>query len=248
MTCAHFDTAIDDYVDGSLDAGAGAALEAHLERCHACRALVDDLRALRAATRSLDPVVPSPRVWMRIAAAVDADRRKRSLFGRFELAGLEWRPILSTAAVVIVLAGGIWASYRDVSSASARRAARVAAADTTPAPVVSPIQPVGTTLDAAEQHYTNAIATLEQITKSGTDDLDPPTARIVQSNLAVIDQAIGESRQALQQEPASNVAQESLLDALRSKIGLLQDTIALINEMRKGNQEGAARIVSGMNQ
>ena len=27
-----------------------------------------------------------------------------------------------------------------------------------------------------------------------------------------------------------------------------QGTIALINEMRKGNQEGAARIVSGLNQ
>ena len=31
-------------------------------------------------------------------------------------------------------------------------------------------------------------------------------------------------------------------------VRLLQDTVALINEMRKGNQEGAARIMSGMNQ
>ena len=49
-------------------------------------------------------------------------------------------------------------------------------------------------------------------------------------------------------EPENDVAQESLFGALRSKIALLQDTIALINEMRKGNQEGAARIVSGLNQ
>jgi hypothetical protein len=246
MTCANFETAIDDYVDGTLDAGARATLEAHLDRCHGCRALLTDLHALRAATRSLEPVVPAPQVWMRIAAAVEADRRSRPVFGLFDFTAFDWRPILSTAAVVIVLAGGMWASWRDVSSSPDRRSAKLAAVTT--APVVSPLQPVGTTLDAAEQHYTNAIATLEQITKTGTDDLDAPTAEVVQSNLAVLDKAIGESRQALQQEPSSGVAQESLLDALRSKMTLLQDTIALINEMRKGNQEGAARIVSGMNQ
>ena len=49
-------------------------------------------------------------------------------------------------------------------------------------------------------------------------------------------------------EPENDVAQQSLFEALRNKVALLQDTIALINEMRKGNQEGAARIVSGLNQ
>ena len=32
------------------------------------------------------------------------------------------------------------------------------------------------------------------------------------------------------------------------KLTLLKDMVALINEMRKGNQQGAARIVSGMEQ
>ena len=31
------------------------------------------------------------------------------------------------------------------------------------------------------------------------------------------------------------------------KVSLLQDTIALVNEMRKGNENGAARIVEGIN-
>jgi hypothetical protein len=71
---------------------------------------------------------------------------------------------------------------------------------------------------------------------------------VLQKNLSVIDQAIGESRAALRTQPASELAQESLFEALRSKVTLLQDTVSLINEMRKGNQEGAARIVSGINQ
>ena len=42
-------------------------------------------------------------------------------------------------------------------------------------------------------------------------------------------------------------AQDSLFEAFRSKIVLLQDTISLINEVRKGNQAEAARIADGMN-
>ena len=48
-------------------------------------------------------------------------------------------------------------------------------------------------------------------------------------------------------EPLNTQAQDSLFDAFRSKIALLQDTIALINEVRKGNQAEAARIADGMN-
>ena len=57
-----------------------------------------------------------------------------------------------------------------------------------------------------------------------------------------------ESRDALRIQPQSSLAQESLFEALRHKVALLQDTLALINEMRKGNEEGAARIISGLNQ
>ena len=74
------------------------------------------------------------------------------------------------------------------------------------------------------------------------------TADVLNANLTVIDGAITESRAALQTEPDNPMAQESLFDALRSKLELLQDVVSLINEMRKGNPEGAARIVSGLNQ
>jgi hypothetical protein len=62
----------------------------------------------------------------------------------------------------------------------------------------------------------------------------------------VIDQAISESRAALHVQPDSEPAQQSLLDSFKTKIALLQDTVALINEMRKGNEAGATRIVSGL--
>ena len=39
----------------------------------------------------------------------------------------------------------------------------------------------------------------------------------------------------------------SLFDAFRRKVALLQDTIALMNEMRKGNPDTATAIASGLN-
>ena len=68
----------------------------------------------------------------------------------------------------------------------------------------------------------------------------------MQKNLAVIDQAISESRAALRAQPTSAPAQQSLLESFKAKLALLEDTVALINEMRKGNEAGAARIVSGL--
>ena len=107
-------------------------------------------------------------------------------------------------------------------------------------------QAVEAELRAAEEHYTKAITGLEQITKTEQGALDPGTAATLQKNLAVIDQAISESRAALRTQPASEPAQESLVENFKAKIALLQDTVALINEMRKGNDAGAARIVSGL--
>ena len=69
----------------------------------------------------------------------------------------------------------------------------------------------------------------------------------VKENLEIIDQAIDDSRQALRTDPQSQLAQENLFDAFRRKVALLQDTIALMNEMRKGNPARATAIASGLN-
>lgn len=69
----------------------------------------------------------------------------------------------------------------------------------------------------------------------------------LKANLGVIDQAINESRTALRAQPANQLAQESLFEAFRRKVALLQDTIALMNEMRKGDSAGAAQLIEGIN-
>jgi anti-sigma factor RsiW len=244
MTCHQHEAAISEYVDGTLQASDqpsdGArleALETHLATCAQCRAIVEDFHTLRDAARTLQPHVPPAHVWARIAQETGAPApRSWWALGR-------WQPIAVAATVMLVLAG-TWIAWRQLGTS----APTVTMAPTQGRPDPALVQDVETELKLAEEHYVRAIAGLEAIAKAERSELDPQTAEVLQANLTVIDAAIGESRAAVQTEPASDVARNSLFEALRRKVTLLQDTIALINEMRKGNQEGAARIMSGLNQ
>jgi hypothetical protein len=115
------------------------------------------------------------------------------------------------------------------------------------AAAVDPVEGVATEFRLAEQHLQNAITKLEEAAKTDDEIIDAQTAAELQKNLQVIDQAIAESRAALGQEPQSTPARDSLFEALKRKVTLLQDTIALMNEMRKGDSAGAAQIVNSPN-
>jgi anti-sigma factor RsiW len=256
--------AINDYVDGTLDPAERTEVERHLQACAECRALVDDFSEIRRTAASLDPREPPVRGWARIdrvlrltqdepiasRPAIQLATPQRSPQTRLRSSYLAW----IAAAAILVLAAG--ATLRNVSffgpgtpgagSSSTTSTGATGAANT--AGGGDAAQAVEAELRQAEQHYEKAIKGLEQIAAAEQSALDPQTAATLQKNLAVIDMAINESRAALREQPASEPAQQSLLDNFKSKIDVLQDTVALINEMRKGNEAGAARIVSGLKQ
>ncbi len=216
MNCDAYQSTLGDHVDGTLPPAAAEQLAVHLASCDRCRALTDDLRAIRSAARMLERHEPPPRTWHHIAAAVEDDRRTRP-FG-----WVAWRPLAAAAAVVIVAVGTWFAAPPP--------------APLTPGDAAAISDTVTFDIQTAEARYESEIAGLEQITTAGGNELDPMTAEILKTNLTVIDSAIGESRAALETEPASDVAQQRLFAALNSKLALLQDTITLINEMRQGEQ------------
>ena len=253
MNCEHCQSLVDDYVDGTLGPEARAEVEQHLAGCGTCRTMAEDFRAIRQAAATLERHAPPPHAWTKLSTALDNERRgstfrvPRSKFGfgfGFGFGSGFGRPLAVAATVLLILGGTSWIVWQQLNVAGPGTVA------TTPAPGTDPelAQSVETELKLAEEHYQKAIAGLEQITRAESSQLDPQVAAVLQKNLEVIDQAISESRAALQTQPTSEVAQESLFDALRNKVTLLQGTVGLINEMRKGNQEGAARIVSGLNQ
>jgi len=226
MTCQEYDAHIDDYVDDVLSDTLRAECEAHVSTCTNCRALTTDLRTIRIATRSLEPQVPSPQVWYRIAAAIEAEPRGivSAWFGGWQQA------VAGAAAAVLIVSGLSWVGGHLTPAGRDRLASPISDAREAP-----PMDAAEFTL--VEQQYTTAIAGLEDITTKERAGLDADTAQVLQANLTVIDSAIGESRAALDQEPDSAVAQDSLVEALRNKVALLQDTVALINTMRPADAD-----------
>ena len=233
------ETTIHDYVDETLGAFERTELERHLATCAECRLLVDDLREIRRAARSLELREPPVRAWTRIERAIQLEQQARATP----------RPRVSRAAWLTLAAAAVLVIATVASLSFLSRAGRHDAATQTSGSAMrgeATAQSIEAELRAAEMHYENAIKGLEQIANAGRGTLDPQTAATLQKNLSVVDQAISESRAALRVEPSSEPAQQSLIDSFKTKMALLQDTVALINEMRKGNEAGAARIVSGL--
>src|SRR5262245_64553788 len=72
MTCADFNDAIQELVDGTLTGARRQELELHLSTCPSCTALVEELLIVRRASRSLPEMAPPARVWERLAPVVAA--------------------------------------------------------------------------------------------------------------------------------------------------------------------------------
>jgi anti-sigma factor RsiW len=237
--CDRYLNAIHELVDGTLGPIRRAELELHLETCDGCRALADDLKAIAASARSLEVMVPPDRVWQSISAQLRADGR---ITGASGSRGHRNMALFAIAAALIVAVGASLLLLNRPDPRAAAPAAQTAAADGNAAPDV-PVQMdnVATELARTEMHFQNAI---EQATKT-VDGVDPATAAVLQKNLLVVNEAIAESRKALEANPQNASAQQSLYDVLKKKIQFLQDTIALMNEMRQGDAAGAAEIVEG---
>lgn len=222
MSCERYDELIDDYVDGVRVADAArdpgrAAFEAHLAGCARCQSMVADFASIRRTAAALEEHVPPPRLWAKVASALDDDRR------RFPFA--RWAPFAMAASLALLVGGVAWMSWTQRENAAAERQASTPA-ESAPLP--------------AEQPYEQAIAGLQQLADAQDAALDAGTRAVLRENLALIDRAISESRAALESDPASGLAEESLLDALDTKVALLQDTVALASDDDASDEAAAA--------
>jgi len=239
-TCRDFEALLSPFVDGDLAGDERAAVVAHLDGCAACRGVVSDLENVRAAARLLGPVAPPEHLWLQVAdqvridaGGVDAPPPARS--GRSLAALPQW---LGLAAALLMATSGVYL-------VGVLRAPPAGDSEPAPGTGTGSVAVVAHELKLALDHYDKAIAELQIIAKKDEGALDPELRMTLQRNLAVIDRAIADSRLALQNDPASEPARETLLDALQRKIGVLQTTVGLVNEMGKGSAAGAARVIGG---
>ena len=235
--CGRYSALIGDLVDGPIEASAQRELDEHLAVCPACRAVLADLRDIRGVAGRLPDYTPRPEVWSGIARRLETElaSRPRPFWTGARVA------LAMAATLLVAVASSMWLMRGPAP------ATQGGAATATPAAVIQStgdlVQDVDEHLRIADEHYVKAIAGLEQVVQSDQAALDPAVAATLQKNLGVIDQAIRESREAIKTQPNSRVVQTSLFEALRQKVALLEDTVALINVMRKGDQAGAAKIL-----
>ncbi|HWI16306.1 MAG TPA: zf-HC2 domain-containing protein [Vicinamibacterales bacterium] len=247
MNCEDLNQALVDLVDGRLDGAAERNAERHLDGCAQCRALVEDLRSIRASAFMLDRREPKAETWQRIQAAVAAEPAPGRVLAmpvavRRSLGEGGWAVWLGAAAALIL------ATVIGLMPLMNRQAEHDDTQAAAPEQEEVTVESVTAEFEAAEKHYQKAIDDLQTIANKDNGELDPQVAAVLQKNLTVIDQAITESRAALQSQPSSSNAQAGLFDALRTKVALLQQTVELINEMRKGNQAEAGRRAQTLSQ
>ena len=137
LDCDGFATALADYLEGDAPDAVRAAVEAHAEECAECRALLEDLQAIRHDAAALPVLAPSRDLWSGIAERIDApviplERKARPTIVP---ARRSWaRPAIAAAALVVITAGITHYATRaeyDPSLSGSRTASTQ-----TPAPVV----------------------------------------------------------------------------------------------------------------
>ena len=236
--CERYLNAIHELVDGTLGPIRRAELELHLESCDGCRALAADLREIARTARSLDVLGPPEHVWKSIAGRLRADRgagEPARALGRHRSVAL-----LAIAATLVLAVGASLFMLRRPATAPPPATTAQAPGDTGPgnAPSENPVQSVERALAATETEFQRLVEASE-----ASYTVDPKTAAAMQRNLQVMNEAINESRKALDANPQNAPARSSLYEVLKQKIQFLQETIALMNEMRQGDAAGAAEIV-----
>ncbi|HEX6925740.1 MAG TPA: hypothetical protein VF167_09920 [Longimicrobiaceae bacterium] len=212
-------------------------VRAHLQGCAECARELSALRELRRRVRELpreiDPPVDLwPAILERIdgVPARDGVRRpavavKEGEHGKILYpAGRRWREwgwLMAAVVATVVALGALWPRLRDRVLTGERP---IAAA---PAEELREPTPALAAFAAVDGEYRSTVQALEEELEARRDRLDPATIAVVERNLAIIDQAIAESRRALAEDPSS-VDVPLLLSAIyRQKLELLQQAVRL---------------------
>jgi hypothetical protein len=219
MTCQELDGRLDDYVDGLLSTADAHEVEEHLASCAACREAEQRTRRLLAHAAALPRAAAPPRdLWPDIERAIAREGRLASLFS--------WRPplVLAAAATVVlaVLAAALW---RGAPAPGVQTVAIPSAGPTLePVSVAAVADPA---LAEAEREYEAAARTLLAVLQQRRSRLAPEDLARVEDNVAVIDRALAEVRQALAKDPVNPELNRMLVATHRKKVDVLRRVVRL---------------------
>jgi len=218
---------LSEYLDEDLPIEEREELELHLTACPSCREVLADLESLVHQAAELEDHLPEQDLWPRIQAGLDAPAdvapaRRPRIAAPGRVVSLSMGQLLAACLVVMVVSGGMgWlgASF----STSEEPAADPLARNGSPQPGAE-LTPASSAdgLAAAMAQYQLSIEQLETALRASVQNLDDETRETILHNLRDIDQAIFESRQALERDPESEFLNAHLARNIKSKVRLLR--------------------------
>lgn len=227
--CARCTESMSEYLDGSLDATAHGEMEAHLAECGTCRRTLEELRAVVQAASELGELQPERDLWAGIAATIEAPAPPEETkvialpvaapeIDRAEEGIRLSRPQLIAASVALIAVssmltaqiGPSWGAAPIAESPGVASGAVTMVAEETE--VVPPPPAIA-----------NELAELEAVLEEAQGLLDPNTVRVIERNLAVIEQAIADSQEALRLDPGNDYLSEHLNRVYERKLTYLRD-------------------------
>ncbi|MCE9602913.1 MAG: hypothetical protein K8S21_11975 [Gemmatimonadetes bacterium] len=211
--------------------------ESHRAACSECTATWAELDAISAEARVLPRLTPSRDLWAGIEARIDANvTSSGTALGRAERRWFR-APVLrmaAAAAVLVVASSAVtWrvatdridSSPSDVATGMSDSAAAVRAA-LTEAPAGSP-RYTQASYESDFAAMDAEIRTMQALLNERRAELDPSTIAVLERSLTLIDQAIGESRAALLNDPASQFLAAQLARSYSTKLTLLRATATM---------------------
>jgi tetratricopeptide (TPR) repeat protein len=248
------DGLLQDFQEGLLPPEVEEEVRRHLAECSRCRRELETLADLLDAMAELpQEVQPSRDLWPQVAwritgeqaSAADAGAGGAEVdqvaewggvsrgygvgggslaedrFGARRLRGRRinlaaWQLLAASLVVALVSGASVWAFLSGRGGEEGPM--------TVPAPWIAQ-QAV---LDQAYGGYDEAVADLESALEQGRHVLGPETVLVLEENLAIIDQAIQEAREALALDPGSAVVRRILAENLRWKVSLLRHAVSAV--------------------
>ena len=212
---------LSEYLDGTLPAADRQAMERHLADCAECRVVLDDLRTVVAQASALTDTPPTSDLWQGIAGRISAGGD-----GIFPLSAAGGRrPLRISFTIPQLMAAGI--ALVILSGAVMRFLVSGPASDAPQLPV-SGLTVLQTAAPGSRLAVNQALGELQQILEAGRGTLDSTTVVVLETNLAIIDQAIDQALRAIAADPANGYLQDHLAATLQRKLALMRRAADLV--------------------
>ena len=227
---------LSEHLDGELSEERSRALAEHLSVCESCRAVESELVEVKRRARALGGIAPPADLWDRIRAGLDQPPGVVDLTLRLDPSlgvpvsppvASRWAGGARVAAMVALLVATGATGWALGAGASHEAETSVAGVGVPGGSETGAVRMVDGALPEADD-LGPAVAELARLLAGQPEGLDANTVRILRKNLALIQAAIAESRDALASDPDNAYVRRHLEGAVERQRAFVQQASRLL--------------------